>query len=67
MPGAGWPSRSCATFGGVNDTINSLLIIWVCAGLLGVLVTCLLAFLVIRTAILGALKAHSRWVTNGMP
>lgn len=48
------------------DTITSLLVLWVVGGLLAVLVACLLSFLVVRTAILGAMKAHSRWVRDGM-
>ena len=46
---------------------TTLLIAYAAAILLGILILCLLAFLVIRTAILGALKAHSRWVRDGMP
>lgn len=49
------------------DMAWSLIVIYIAAALLSTLITCLLAFLVIRTAILGAMKAHSRWVRDGMP
>ncbi|MBZ4486270.1 hypothetical protein [Microbacterium sp. cx-55] len=47
------------------DTITAALLFWIALSALGVLIGCLLAFFVIRTAILGALKAHSRWERSG--
>lgn len=33
--------------------------------LLGIIIGCLVLFLVIRTAVLGAMKAHTRWADEG--
>ncbi|WP_156459066.1 hypothetical protein [Microbacterium sp. Leaf151] len=44
-----------------------LLITYLAAVLLTTLIVCLLAFVVLRTAILGAMKAHTNWVDRGKP
>ncbi|MFG6446061.1 hypothetical protein ACFXQA_12395 [Microbacterium sp. P07] len=41
------------------------LIVSIAVYLLGFIVGCLILFLVIRTAVLGAMKAHTRWVDAG--
>jgi hypothetical protein len=47
------------------DVATAALVLSICLGALGVLVGALIAFAVIRTAILGALKAHTRWQRSG--
>lgn len=54
---------NCASACGMS--ISTVLVFWLAAGLLGLLLGSLLVFLIIRTAILGALKAHTRWARAG--
>lgn len=49
------------------DMTTPILVFYIALWVLGAVLSCLLTFVVIRTAILGALKAHSRWVRDGMP
>jgi hypothetical protein len=47
------------------DIAGQMLVVTIAASLLGIVISCLLAFLVLRSAILGALKAHTRWSRSG--
>jgi hypothetical protein len=37
----------------------------IAAGILGIVITCLLAYLVLRLAITHAMKSHTRWIDEG--
>jgi len=49
----------------VNFDPTPVLIFSIALYLLGFIIGCLVLFLVVRTAVLGAMKAHTRWVDGG--